>query len=76
MYFLFAWYEGQQVGGAYDLVGTFRTAKAAIAKAEFFIESDCRFDVQVTDSKLKILYETNNRNLEFEMDLNEDFLTQ
>lgn len=63
MYFLFAWFDGEQVGGAYDLVGKFKTAEAAIAKAEQFTTGDWRFDVQVTDDKLRIIYETNNREI-------------
>lgn len=60
MYYLFAWHEGCQLGGAHDLVGMFRSLEEASAKAESLMRNDCRFEVQVVDTDMCVLFESEN----------------
>jgi hypothetical protein len=60
MYYLFAWHEGCQLGGAHDLVGTFQSKDEAYAKANTIMQGDNRFEVQVVDRKMRVIFESDN----------------
>lgn len=59
MYFVFAWHEGCQLGGAHDLVGMFVAKEDAFERASKVL-SDPRFEVQVVDSRMRVIFESDN----------------
>lgn len=60
MYYVFAWHEGCHLGGANDCVGAFPSAEEAHHRAHEITRADYRFEVQVVDKHMHVLFESGN----------------